>query len=119
MCSQAVGGQENQSLDMASAWMWLAELVNLKPRVATTSTVLSSFLSVCGSALVKTYGQQARKLFRFLLTQYLPVIRGATVDNADSDGGATERLAQRLGDLANRQYFNNPEGFIGRSFWYS
>lgn len=118
LSSQAVGGLENESLDMASAWIWLVRVVNLKPRHCTTATVLSSFLSVCGSRLMRIYGRQAQKLLRFMLTQFLPIIRDVT--DADSgDGGAMARLELCLTDLLNRRGPTDPEGYIKRSFWYS
>lgn len=114
--SLAVGGTQNTSVDMSYTWMFLSRTVNLQPRPATTATVLCSLLSVCGSRLIHVYGRQAQKMFRFLLNQFLPVIRDIT-DVESGDGGAMERLEQCLKDLLTKQH-RDPEGFLKRSFWY-
>lgn len=118
LISQAVGGEANTSLNIDNAWRWLARTINLQPRPTITATMIEAVLSVCSGRLVSVYGNQTVKLLVSLQNAYMLRLRSIT--DLETDGGAAEKLALYLAELSeSAQPTREPEGFLGRGFWYS
>lgn len=60
-------------LSIKMSWIWLARILNLKPR-RITPLIIHSFLAVCGHAFLENYRSQASKLLSFICNDFMSAI---------------------------------------------
>lgn len=63
---------------MEYAWVWLSSLLNMTPKIYT-STILCSFLEVTSYAMYSTYKRQFLKLIVFIKDIFIPLLPSASV----------------------------------------
>ncbi|KAG0362212.1 hypothetical protein BG005_006351 [Podila minutissima] len=84
------------------AWTWMARVLNMPPR-AITPALISSFVDVCGHVYLSTYRNQAMKIFRLTMTDFVPMVPKEGV------AGAT-RLKTQLEDFMKSGHIPKAEG---------
>ncbi|KAJ3042285.1 Nuclear pore complex nucleoporin component [Rhizophlyctis rosea] len=58
---------------MSNAWVWLARILNMKPR-KITPLLLFKFLEAVGFQLQQDYSNQTRKILQYIFEQYVPLM---------------------------------------------
>lgn len=89
--------------DLDFAWIWLAALLNMKPR-AITPYVVASFLETAGYRMSLKYGANFQGLMGFVMHTFLPMIPSASI-------GAKTRLKIWVEGVLERGAAEEPEGF--------
>ncbi|KAG0033100.1 hypothetical protein BGZ82_006254 [Podila clonocystis] len=84
------------------AWTWMARVLNMPPR-AITPALISSFVDVCGHVYLSTYRNQAMKIFRLTMTDFIPMVPKEGI------AGAT-RLKIQLEDFMKSGHIPKAEG---------
>ncbi|KAG0339086.1 Nuclear pore complex nucleoporin component [Podila horticola] len=84
------------------AWTWMARVLNMPPRTITPA-LISSFVDVCGHVYLSTYRNQALKIFRLTMTDFIPMVPKEGV------AGAT-RLKTQLEDFMKSGHIPKAEG---------
>jgi hypothetical protein len=82
---------QQKSVGIAWAWVWLARMLNSKPR-RISLVLLESFLQICGHDLARAYPRQFAKMIQYFATQYAPLLP------KDVDTDAKSRLQSLLVD---------------------
>lgn len=82
---------QQKSVGIAWAWVWLARMLNSKPR-RVSLVLLESFLQICGHDLARAYPRQFGKMIQYFATQYAPLLP------KDVDTDAKSRLQSLLVD---------------------
>ena len=95
-------------------WAWLTHVLNLEPR-PVTATILLDFLETAGSAMMRRFGGQFRKLLLLLCNDVMPKIMEVTPP--ESKAGVM-RLKLFLEDCVKQGKIKPPDGFLS-SNWYS
>lgn len=89
--------------DLDFAWIWLAALLNMKPRTITPY-VVASFLETAGYRMSLKYGANFQGLMGFVMHTFLPMIPSASI-------GAKTRLKIWVEGVLERGAAEEPEGF--------
>jgi hypothetical protein len=85
----SVSAAQQKSVGIAWAWVWLARMLNSKPR-RISLVLLEAFLQICGHDLALTYPRQFSKMIHYFATQYAPLLP------KDQDTDAKSRLQSLL-----------------------
>ena len=67
------------------AWIWMSDVLNVKPRVNITADMLTIFFKCCGFKLHKIYQNQFQKLVSYCIKQYvsnLSSFKSESIDRA-------------------------------------
>ena len=106
--------QQSHPFGLQNGWRFLASILNLKPRVEITATILYDFLDVTGHRLSQAYGKQFIKMIHLLCTDYFTLIRNVT---PDSCLGPVVRLDDFLQKTLKRRELAPPAGQLPPGFW--
>lgn len=109
--TKAKRGQTGNPHGMKEAWRWFASILNLEPRIDITATVIHVFLENVGFCMIGTYGKMFRKVMKFLVEKYLPVL------SKNDSGGPVTRLMVLLEEYKKRGDFEVPSGVLPNNFW--
>ncbi|GLV34575.1 Gle1 RNA export mediator [Carabus blaptoides fortunei] len=92
------------------AWRWIANILNLEPRVDITATCLFEFLEVTGSSMQAAYGGQFQKILTYIHDVYLPKML-----KMDS-GGPVCRLEVLIQKIKSTGHIEPPKGRLPEGF---
>ncbi|CAF1137612.1 unnamed protein product [Rotaria sp. Silwood1] len=67
--------------DLAFAWKWFPDVLNLPPKSNITSILIRVFLDEAGEIMIKAYPAQFPKLINAVRIQYLPLLEKETSHN--------------------------------------
>ncbi|KAG0251449.1 hypothetical protein BG011_007603 [Mortierella polycephala] len=87
---------------ISNAWTWMARIINMPPRPITPA-LLAVFVEVCGERYLSTYRNQANKVLRLLMQDFIPLIPKEGVS-------ASTRLKTKLEDFYSTGRLPVPEG---------
>lgn len=77
-CKLLISGGPPFDANLAFAWRWIADIVNLLPRPQITAILLRVFLEEAGQKMRQTYGIQFVKILEFIQTKYLTFLEKET-----------------------------------------
>ncbi|KAF9186928.1 hypothetical protein BGZ51_001238 [Haplosporangium sp. Z 767] len=87
---------------ISNAWTWMARIINMPPRPITPA-LLAVFVEVCGERYLSTYRNQANKVLRLLMQDFIPLIPKEGVS-------ASTRLKTKLEEFYSTGRLPVPEG---------
>ncbi|KAG0213291.1 hypothetical protein BGX33_003041 [Mortierella sp. NVP41] len=58
---------------MSHGWAWMSRILNMPPRPITPA-LIQVFLEVCGNTFMRTYRNQATKVLRLMMENFIPII---------------------------------------------
>jgi nucleoporin GLE1 len=97
---------KNHPYGIGEAWMWLARILNQKPKNAT-ATVLHAFLQIAGFKMLQTYRNQFAKLLYFIHSTFLPLL----AKKSETQRASRTRVELYIESFMRSQRINEPDGF--------
>ncbi|RWS13926.1 hypothetical protein B4U79_14100 [Dinothrombium tinctorium] len=95
-------------------WIFMARLLNLEPRPSITPAVIHAFLSTTAHKLNYIYKSQFRKLLRFIITDYIPMIEECSAKELKKQ--SVVQLKNLMEDfskqLSARPFLKEPDGVL-------
>ncbi len=91
-----------QSMGVDTAWKWLSDVLNMKPRNDITTIMLTVFFKCCGYKFQKLYTNQFSKIVDYCNSIYLPLVYSLGESQNKANTGRLELL---LNDYRRHGYF--------------
>ena len=97
--------------DLNYAWSWLGRVINDTPKPCLTALMLNAFLSVSAHKLLRVYGRQFEKLFRFISGGYFKKIESIT---EQSQRQTLMKFKSQLSEIERKMHKQDPVRELAR-----